>query len=97
MEAISHPGNTEGRSDWQMKPASKSLLVVGHLPLNLTLQLTFPKSLLQQVVFSLELRDKITAIQILFKFLELRTKQTRWVKSPSKNHLQLMYTFAWGY
>lgn len=52
---------------------------------DLTLRLTFSKSLLQQVVFSLQLRDKVTAIQILFKFLELKTKQRRRVKTVGRN------------
>lgn len=53
-------------------------MLAAHTPsLGLTPRLTFPKSLLQQVVLSLELCDKVTAIQILFKFLELRTEQAR--------------------
>lgn len=58
---------------------------MGGSSLDLTPLLTFSKSLLQQVVFSLELRDKVTAIQILFKFLALKIKQTRWVKTLGKN------------
>lgn len=59
-----------------MTPGLKSSHATGGSSLDLTPQLTFSKSLLQQVVFSLELRDKVTAIQILFKFLELKIKQT---------------------
>lgn len=59
-----------------MTPGLKLSHVTGGSSLDLTPQLTFSKSLLQQVVFSLELRDKVTAIQILFKFLELKIKQT---------------------
>lgn len=49
------------------------------------LRLTFSQSLLQQVVFSLQLRDKVTAIQILLKFLQLKIEQRRRVKAVGRN------------
>lgn len=60
-----------------MTPGLKSSHVMAGSCLDLTPRLTFSKSLLQQVMLSLELRDKVTAIQILFKFLELKINQTR--------------------